>query len=497
VRRLSIAAGSLGVALVVAVPLLAAAAPSGASAASAPTCRGETATIVGDRYQQELRGTAGRDVVVSGGARLVDTGGGDDLVCMTAGRAGGTYTVLAGAGADRVHVDTPVVSDVDEYGGHAYTVFLDDIDGIDDADDVFTGARSGVLVSSRGGDDRIDAGTGESVVFVNGTGPTYAGEVQLPGGGDLHLKGPVGPEAVIGAGAPAALWLEHEDDAPWAIDAGARTATRDGEPALSWTGPFTEFRWSTNEVRFVGTDAAEVLAGDRIAGADMAGGDDAVHLGTDRLPALLEGGPGTDEVLLGRHGSAGPAVGDLTIDLTRSRLVVDDRPAVPLTGFEDADVDLAASVTLIGDAGRNVLTALACDLTILGHGGDDRLVNWHAPGEGPFPCAAITGSRIDGGAGDDVVWGGHRAIVVRGGPGDDRLSSLGPVTAYGGAGHDRLTAGYYARKRGSVLHGQSGDDVLVGRRADDRLVGGPGRDEARGNEGRDRCRAERERGCEV
>ena len=51
--------------------------------AAGETCQGQPATIVGTFLQQDLTGTEGPDVVVTNGATVVKTLGGDDLVCVT------------------------------------------------------------------------------------------------------------------------------------------------------------------------------------------------------------------------------------------------------------------------------------------------------------------------------------------------------------------------------------------------------------------------------
>lgn len=83
------------------------------------------------------------------------------------------------------------------------------------------------------------------------------------------------------------------------------------------------------------------------------------------------------------------------------------------TGTEENDI-------LTGDAGDNLLRALAGDDLVMGEGGDDTL---------------------EGGSGQDVLFGGKQADSVSGGAGDDYL--------VGGKGEDTLDGG-------------AGDDVLIG-----------------------------------
>jgi hypothetical protein len=68
---------------------------SGSAAASRPgaaeeprrsaanTCQDVAATIVGAPGVRRLEGTAGPDVIITGGARSVNAKAGDDIVCVT------------------------------------------------------------------------------------------------------------------------------------------------------------------------------------------------------------------------------------------------------------------------------------------------------------------------------------------------------------------------------------------------------------------------------
>ena len=79
-------------------------APTQAATAAAETCQGVPATIVGTP-EGRVVGTAGDDVIVSGGAWSVKAGDGDDLVCippMEGDLLGNVVEVDAGAGDDTV-----------------------------------------------------------------------------------------------------------------------------------------------------------------------------------------------------------------------------------------------------------------------------------------------------------------------------------------------------------------------------------------------------------
>lgn len=151
---------------------------------------------------------------------------------------------------------------------------------------------------------------------------------------------------------------------------------------------------------------------------------------------------------------------------------------------------------------------------------------------------AARASRIDGGAGDDHIWGGVLAHTLLGGAGDDVLrGENGAAEMHGGAGHDQFVVGHRDARvveladdgydtawvmvdgwssaphvevarlaaagartlsgsalgenlvanpgAGSALHGMGGDDVLWGSAFADTLDGGEGDDVMRGQGGAD------------
>lgn len=99
--------------------------------------------------------------------------------------------------------------------------------------------------------------------------------------------------------------------------------------------------------------------------------------------------------------------------------------------------------------------------------------------------------RIEGGAGDDLIFGGAGHEVILGGDGNDRIDGGdGNDLILGGAGDDVLEGG---RGRDILiggggndrLSGGEGDDYLDGGTGDDYLSGGPGRDVLLGGRGVD------------
>jgi Ca2+-binding RTX toxin-like protein len=73
---------------------------------------------------------------------------------------------------------------------------------------------------------------------------------------------------------------------------------------------------------------------------------------------------------------------------------------------------------------------------------------------------SFSGINIDGGAGNDELWGGHQSLLS-GGSGDDILHGYLGAILKGGSGNDQLLGGF-------------GDDILDGGIGNDVLIGGEG-----------------------
>lgn len=117
--------------------------------AAAQMCRGEAATIVGT--DRELMGTDGDDVIVTEAAEIIDSGAGNDLVCVTAGSDRPMVTVDAGPGDDLV--DTTLTT--------SQTTTL-----LHTGRDVLVGGPGTDSVWSLGFDDRHSTGGGKDTVFI-------------------------------------------------------------------------------------------------------------------------------------------------------------------------------------------------------------------------------------------------------------------------------------------------------------------------------------------
>lgn len=432
-----------------------------AAVAAPPTCQGQPATIVGKPGKVVL-GTDGPDVVVSRGASIVSTRGGNDVVCVTGTTADGRRAkVFSGDGNDSVVADAGNVvkatlglgEDIFRGGAEVDDVKAgdppeDEFDSYEDdaADTIRTGGGSDRVLASS--EDTLALGSGDDSLQWHGSaGEPYAGTAD-GGSGSNRLE------------LAATSVVEGEEPAPWVLDNRVGTLSRTGATQVAWSR-FTRFG---------------VQVDDGIEGLLMKGGaqDESFshsQLGLSGPPVVVEAGGGRDTIFVGGGSTPGELDLDLdggpgrdlvhvygyefvkasmVLDLTAGRYRYEDHDAsatAPLAGIEDVEVQGIPDVTVRGDSAANRLTVHAdqrdfpvftsCAVTMSGRGGADRLLMLSAP--------------------------------------VDRSWKKCPAP---------------------VLRGQAGNDVLAGSLLDEKLLGGQGRDVARGGPGRDVCVAETRVGCE-
>ncbi|MBL3570278.1 hypothetical protein BV509_18450 [Rhodovulum sulfidophilum] len=93
----------------------------------------------------------------------------------------------------------------------------------------------------------------------------------------------------------------------------------------------------------------------------------------------------------------------------------------------------------------------------------------------------VDGGTVDGGAGNDRIWGGYEHSVLYGGDGDDEITGYSDYDImHGGAGNDSIYGYLYSD---SELWGDDGDDYLDSGDSDGELHGGAGNDTLIGGEG--------------
>lgn len=413
-----------------------------AAAADASLCHGEPATIVGAAPSQDvLRGTPGRDVIITRGAFEIRAGAGDDLICVTAGRGSETGNVYAGQGDDEVWTDTLDRSD-DVWV--ALGRGADTFHGGDGSDTVWAGValidtRLGLEDARDAETDLISTGGGADMVVLGQPGVALADQVDTgPGSDEANV---LATEMTVDAGLDLGPGLDELDFSwsrepmgEWVLDNRAGVGTLDGSPRLRWSSAeaFALPEPGANAVSFVGRDVAELVWAASFAEIDLGGGDDrfgqgfSPTLAGSSRPGLLHGGSGRDQF------DIDGAPDGATVDLKSGHVTFPtDQWLIPLDldGFEDVRVGGGAGPTVVrGDAAGNKIEVGGCLARANGGGGDDRVIAVEMS-----RCHRGSRAVLRGGRGADLLVGGDTDDRLVGGPGSDRMN--------GGPGHDRAEGG--------------------------------------------------------
>ena len=386
----------------------------------------------------------------------------------------GDLTIVGSAGADSIRFGTGGINlDAGSHGGVDVTVV----------------SVQRFAVSAGGGDDVVSAAGGDGTgAELPGTIPISMdggpGNDTLVGGAAGDLIGGPGDDTLDGRGGQATADYSR-DTSPVTVDLATGAATDGSGGHDTLTG--IENAAGDAGATLIGDGNANVLTGDGATSTLAGAGDDVVQGDA----GAVDGGAGTDTYRCMTDSDS------ITVDLATG--TTDGCGTATLAGIENVtantscDMDTGCPVVIVGNDGDNVLVAGACNClaTISGGGGADTLVGTFFV-NGPRP-----GDVLDGGPGNDVIfglWGDDRLI---GGPGADTIfGGKGADRLFGLDGRDTLVGGLGA----DVVRGGRGADDLFGRRGPDHLYGGFGNDHLNGGRGLDTCRggpgADTLTGCE-
>ena len=371
----------------------------------------------------------------------------------------------AGAGNDSLtnSTSTPVVADGS------------------DGNDSFVGGSGNDTLYGIGGEDLLVGGDGNDLI--------------RGGSGNDSLDGGDGNDTLLGEGSSFdTLRGGLGDDS---LDGGIGTSD-----LLSEVGDFS-FTLTATTLTGLGTDSLLNLEG-----ALLVGGEGANRLDTSlaTIPTTLTGGLGNDTIVGGTQLDTLIETGDVNFVLTNSQLTglgidtLSGLDAAVLTGGAGANLIDASGfskvVTLSGLDGNDTLIGGSATDRIDGGNGNDRIsggagANTLFGGDGIDRIVETSNAAVFSVSNSAVVGTETERIYsfeqaeLTGGTSANAISVAsnftGPVTLNGGAGNDTL----FGNQFGDVLNGDAGNDSLNGGFGDDTLGGGDGNDTLIGHVGND------------
>jgi Ca2+-binding RTX toxin-like protein len=438
--------------------------------------------LIGDSNANKLLGGAGNDTLDGfGGGDSLDGGDGDDLLIGDSN----ANTLLGGAGNDTL----------EGYGGDDR---LDGSDGIDVASYAY--ASSGVRVTlGSGGLTRIEGliGSSKSDVLTGDSGNNTLeggdGYDTLEGGdGNDTLEGGAGKDQLNGGGGTDFASYAHATNGVTASL--ANTLDRTGDAAGDTYNSIEGLIGSSYADLLIGNGANNTLQGG--AGDDtMEGGDDDDILQGGAGADKLNGGTGKDfasyansengvfAFLTSPEDNSGDAEGDTydgiegLIGSSSADMLIGDGADNTLQGGEGDDTleGGAGADELNGGAGTDfasyahatdgVTASLANTLDRTGDAAGDTynsIEGLIGSAQGDYLEGDDSPNRLEGGAGDDILWGGwvynttaskEDNDTLVGGTGDDQIVPYG--------GHDTIIWREGDGNDNIFLEGYSGQDATL------------------------------------
>jgi Ca2+-binding RTX toxin-like protein len=484
--------------------------------------------LYGDEDNDTLRGDAGNDTLFGGLGNDNLFGGGDnDLLFGGDGNDtlqgdAGNDSLSGGDGIDHA-VFTGAVTDYSFALGSAGELIVTDSVTARDGQDTLEGFEyitfNGVtyhLVTGDDGGNITLQGPGDgtpTLIIAHGGNDLGSGQatsdVMFGGAGDDTLEGGDGNDTLIGEGDNDLLFGDGGNDLLFGGDGSDTLEGGDGNDAAYGGAGHDSIDGNDGDDTLhggLGDDIIEAGLGNDLAFGDE--GEDYLH-GRDGDDTLY-GGDGADELV----GGAGNdqmfgGAGDDTFSLT------DGFGNDTIVGGEDGEwqgdlIDGSAltvdafvifSATEAGILGDGTSTASFSEIERVTTGSGNDVID---------ASVSTSAHQLDGGAGDDIIFGGSQADGLYGGDGNDEISGGGGAdqiqagagndTVYGGDGDDWVYMGPTGENLffggdgndtglggagNDTLYGDAGDDALVGGAGNDLLIGGPGNDTLSGEWGND------------
>ena len=398
--------------------------------------------------------------IVSSGSSLITGDLGNDSGSIVLGGDDTVFGDGAAQGSDATLGDDEFVLT----GSGGNVIFGDTAEGTDGGNDVIdvTGLGSGNVVYGGGGNDELASAGGNTLIGGAGN------DIYTFGAGDVIPFDSLGVNTyVAGSGASTSDVVTVQ---PGDSFTGGATFLVTGEAELikSLTNGGVIASDEKDLIQITDVDGVTSLKGgdDTFSGVDLAttgvvsggdGNDDITFTGTGIAAGLIDGGSGNDIVSFDNPAATVSAnvaggVGDDTLEVkgifagSFSGGVGNDSLSIGTLGA-GASIDMGAGDELV--AITNIGTTTEGVATILGGDGNDTI------SVGSGATGTSTDLVIDGGVGDDIIYGkASGGDSISGGDGDDTLFG-------GGFGAKSSTGTSISESLGDTLTGGAGADVFI------------------------------------
>lgn len=357
-------------------------------------------------------------------------------------------------------------------------------------DEIFGGAGDDVLLGGIGA-DRLVGGAGRDVLFADDDYTTWEGQIRwrvshpifgesLPGNNVFDVGLYAGPNVI--STQPNFIY-----DSAYLGYGQVQLQTSDPE--------FIYYKNGGGADALFGGAGDDILIG-QFGNDELYGEEDDDVLAGWEGDDLLMGGEGDDH-LAGDFGRNELPNERIWQPLSNSFLLIPIKAGSGNALNSNGNVvDQSGSDYLDGGAGNDVMYGDGGDDMLIGGSGNDMLT-----GDGNYLPEELHGADIlDGGTGDDQLYGNAGADYLDGGVGADLLEGgngndfaeggdgndilnggNGEDVLYGHAGNDNISGG----NDNDTLYGGAGDDILVGGGGDDILVDEEGANQLIGGDGND------------
>jgi Ca2+-binding RTX toxin-like protein len=403
-------------------------------------------TLLGKGGNDQLFGGAGNDVLTGGdGDDKMFGEAGDDRMIWNPGDD--NDLMEGGAGIDTAEVIGGGGSEVFTVTANGARVRFDRVDPAPFAIDI--GTTEKLVVNMGAGDDSFSA-TGDLASLISVTVDGGAGNDTILGsnGADL-LMGGDGNDFIDGQQGNDTAFMGAGDDVfQWDPGDGSDVVEgQDGADSMLFNGSGGAeiFAASANggRVLFTRNLGNIVMDLDDVESIDLN-----ALAGTDQLTVNDMSATDVVEVNVDLAATIGGATGDGEADTVIANSTNgDDVVDVVGAGASVSVLGLAAQVNVTNSEGAND------SLVINGLGGDDAITATTLP-------AGVVKLTIDGGAGDDTIFGSQAADTLIGGDGDDFIfGDNGNDVAFMGAGDD--TFQWDPGDGNDTVEGQDGFDTML------------------------------------